>query len=208
MSVFISHDLADQQVVRQIAQALRKNGLSVWDNSEILPGDNWAAMTAQALEEAEVMVLILTPKSIGSEYVKREIAYAFGERRFENRVVPVLAETQFEVEVPWALRSLGVLRAKVTPEGQPEADFIENLRERLEQIPLESHAGHSANDINEALKALEMAVSQVTIMPFHVEERSAEFTQLMEALFRINFITAKCTRELGAGLLKESKSYA
>ena len=134
MSVFISHDLADQQVVRQIAQALRKNGLSVWDNSEILPGDNWAAMTAQALEEAEIMVVILTADSMKSEYVRREISYAFGERRFENRVVPVLVAPLIEDEVPWALRGLGAARMNFDAEGQLAPEAIESLRLRLNEL--------------------------------------------------------------------------
>lgn len=134
MSVFISHDLADQQVVRQIAQALRKNGLSVWDNSEILPGDNWAAMTAQALEEAEVMVVILTTNSMESEYVRRETSYAFGERRFENRVVPVLVGPLTEDKLPWALRRLDVVRLDFDAEGRFGPEATESLRSRLNEL--------------------------------------------------------------------------
>ena len=136
MSVFISHALEDQLFVRQIARILRNADLEVWDNSEILPGDNWAAMTSEALEKADVLVVILTTDSVHSAYVKREIAYALGQERFDGRLIPVLADSSVEGEVPWALKSLNVIRLYKNTQGQGIQELYRRL---IASIPVGPH---------------------------------------------------------------------
>jgi hypothetical protein len=55
MKEFISHANGDEKLVRRVADFLRQTGFEVWDNTQILPGDNWAASIATALEESEAM---------------------------------------------------------------------------------------------------------------------------------------------------------
>jgi len=50
MKVFISHSHESQALAKQISDALRRVGLEVWDDTQILPGDNWAQEIARALE--------------------------------------------------------------------------------------------------------------------------------------------------------------
>ena len=67
MKVFISHAYTDEPFVRKVAAGLEKVGLEVWDATrEILPGDNWAAKVARALEESEAMVVLFTPDALRS----------------------------------------------------------------------------------------------------------------------------------------------
>ncbi|MCP4662415.1 MAG: toll/interleukin-1 receptor domain-containing protein, partial [bacterium] len=62
MRVILSHAAKDSELARRIAAVLTAAGLTVWDPvAEILPGDNWAAKAAQALQESEAMVVLLTP---------------------------------------------------------------------------------------------------------------------------------------------------
>ena len=42
MKIFVSHALADQELASQVAEGLQASGFQVWDESQILPGDNWA----------------------------------------------------------------------------------------------------------------------------------------------------------------------
>jgi len=49
MKVFISHSHESQALAKQISDALRRVGLEVWDDTQILPGDNWAQEIARAL---------------------------------------------------------------------------------------------------------------------------------------------------------------
>ena len=57
MKVFVSHSHADAELAAQVSRALRNKGLDVWDRDlNLLPGDNWAAEVARALEESDAMV--------------------------------------------------------------------------------------------------------------------------------------------------------
>lgn len=89
--MFISHALADHDLARRIAGQLRASGLQVWDDSEVLPGDNWAQKVAQVLEDSNAMVVLLTPNALQSPHVASEIGYALGKKDYKGRVVTVLA---------------------------------------------------------------------------------------------------------------------
>jgi hypothetical protein len=60
MQVFISHSSKDKPIARQLAHRLSEAGLKVWfPEDEILPGDNWAKKVGQALEESDLMVVLI-----------------------------------------------------------------------------------------------------------------------------------------------------
>lgn len=114
MRVILSHAEKDSDLARRLAAVLTEAGLIVWDPAaEILPGDNWAAKTAQALQESEAMVVLLTPHGLASDWVRRDMEYALGEIRFKQRLIPVLAGSVDELpeqEVPWILKHLNTVR--------------------------------------------------------------------------------------------------
>ena len=113
MKVFISHAYTDEPFVRKVAARLEKVGLEVWDATrEILPGDNWAAKVARALEESEAMVVLLTPDALRSNWVSWEIQYALGEQSYRNRLISVIVGDPEELpkeDIPWILRRLQMI---------------------------------------------------------------------------------------------------
>lgn len=126
MKVFISHATDDETLARRVAVTLREAGLEVWDDRKILPGENWAAKTAEALQESEAMVVLLTPSALRSSHVKHDISYALGKQHYSGRLIPVLAGPPGQLpkeEIPWILNSLRMVR--LSGNGQDE----EGLRE-------------------------------------------------------------------------------
>jgi TIR domain len=108
MQIFISHASADEPLVRRLSETLRESGLDVWDGTEILPGENWAAKVGEALQESQAMVVLLTPSSLRSSHVKHEISYALGDANYDRRLIPVLAASPDELpreEIPWILNN-------------------------------------------------------------------------------------------------------
>ena len=109
MKVFISHADADADLAKRVADTLKKSGFQVWDagdNSQVLPGDNWGEKLAQALEESNAMVILLTPNSVKSPNVTYELSFALGNRNYEGRVIPVLAVPPEQLpmdQIPWIL---------------------------------------------------------------------------------------------------------
>lgn len=114
MKVFISHAHTDEPLVKKVAAALEDAGLEVWDDTrEIMPGDNWANKVAQALQESEAMVVLLTPDALRSNWVRRDIEYALGEQGYRKRLIPVLVgdpENLPPEDVPWILRHLRIIK--------------------------------------------------------------------------------------------------
>lgn len=59
------------------------------------------------LEEADALVVILSPGSEGMQSIKREISFAMGNKRFKNKIVPLYRGDKSQIEknvIPWSLR--------------------------------------------------------------------------------------------------------
>lgn len=135
MQVFISHATADATLAHKLSATLRKAGLEVWDGSDILPGENWAAKVAAALQESQAMVVLLTPDALRSSHVKQEISYALGDEHYDRRLIPVLAAPPQQLpreDIPWILNNLKMV--SLLKHEQDEAGF-----ERIAQVIKEAN---------------------------------------------------------------------
>ena len=96
--VFLSYAKRDDKLAQALRAALGKGGFAVWDAaSRLTPGDNWALEQGKALEDAEAMVVLLSPAALASDHVQREIDYALGEPRFKGRLIPVVVRPVKEI---------------------------------------------------------------------------------------------------------------
>jgi len=123
MNVFISYSDADAVLARELADVLEHEGFEVWrPEQDVMPGDNWAAQLAQALESSSAMVVLLTRSSVESRAVKHEIEYGLANRRFKGRLVPVLIgqPDKWRASFPWILRRLKMVRL---PSRNPSRHF-------------------------------------------------------------------------------------
>jgi transcriptional regulator with XRE-family HTH domain len=92
-SVFLSHSSQDKSFARKLATDLRNQGVRVWlDEAELLPGDSLIAKLGTAISEADYLYVILSPNSVKSEWVQREVEIALTHEIHGRRlkVVPVL----------------------------------------------------------------------------------------------------------------------
>ena len=118
MKIFLSYAAAD----KKWAESLRKmlpvelEGLSgprkvmVWDPAiDVEPGENWRLESGKALEEADAIVVLLSPDSMKSEFVRQEIEYGLASPHFRGRVIPVLLKPT--KDVPWILRKMPFIEA-------------------------------------------------------------------------------------------------
>jgi hypothetical protein len=114
MQVFLSYSTADEDFAKKLGSHLSRRGCRVWLSSEqLFPGDNWLLKTGEALQQSKAMVVLLSPDSIKSEWMRREIEYAIGDRNYKGRVFPVVVRPTDEV--PWILRKFPILRANNNP---------------------------------------------------------------------------------------------
>jgi len=109
MKIFLSHARKDSQLARKLADLLTQAGFSVWlPEEEIAPGDNWAKKIGKALEESECMVILLTPNALESDWLRQNIEYALGSKKYEGRLFSVFVAPSPEIgkRVPWILQKL------------------------------------------------------------------------------------------------------
>lgn len=113
MKVFISHASTDTKLAKRVANVLRESGSQVvWDDTQILPGDNWGEALANALKESDAMVVLLTPGSLGSPNISYEIGYALGNKNYKGRLIPVISVPPDQLshdEIPWVLRKFRMI---------------------------------------------------------------------------------------------------
>lgn len=109
MNIFLSHARKDAALARQLGERLVAAGFSVWNaDEEIELGDNWAKKIGKALENADLMVILFTPKALDSDVLRQDIDFALGSRHFENRVFSVFVGRKPPTgeDMPWILRKL------------------------------------------------------------------------------------------------------
>ena len=103
---FISYSHADKEFVRRLADALNKNGVSLFfDEWDIRPGDSLIKkIFEEGLAKSDFFFVVLSKTSVDSSWVREELDVAT-VRRIEGftRVVPILVE---DCEIPWSLRAL------------------------------------------------------------------------------------------------------
>jgi hypothetical protein len=110
MKVFISYSEADEKWVRSLRSHLSEEGFEVWNSaSDIAPGDNWLLKSGRALQAADAMIVLLSPDSVKSDWVRSEIEYALSSPQFRGRVIPLLIKPTDDI--PWILRKLHFIRA-------------------------------------------------------------------------------------------------
>jgi hypothetical protein len=96
--VFISYSRRDDVVMRRIVAFLRKQGIKVWvDNEKLTPGTPiWEAEIEKAIKAAPAIVVVLSPDSKDSEWVRREISLA---DQYRKRVFPILVSGDEEKSI-------------------------------------------------------------------------------------------------------------
>lgn len=102
--VFLSHSSLDRQFATDLAGVIRRHGIPVWySQTNILGAQQWQDEIGAALQRCDWFALILSPQSVGSMWVKRELSYALQQNRFENRIVPIVHQPSRIEDLSWAL---------------------------------------------------------------------------------------------------------
>jgi len=128
MKLFLSRSHADREIAREMGSRLSAAGFNVWEDDQVVPGENWALAVGRALEEADAMIVLLSPDAMASEAVSREIEYALASPRYRNRLMSVLVKPTRQI--PWILRKLPVVRLYEDPAKGAER-VVEGVRQMV-----------------------------------------------------------------------------
>lgn len=101
--IFISYSKQDIDFVRYLRAMLEAENFYVWmDEARLHPGDEWWESIVQNIDAASALIVVMSPNSLDSKWVRREILYA---ESVNKPIYPVLlagdnwsrlADIQFE----------------------------------------------------------------------------------------------------------------
>jgi len=108
LKIFLCHASDDKAEVRDLYNLLAKQGADPWlDVEKLLPGQDWNLEINKALDDADVILLCLSKKSVDKEgYVQREIRIALDRalEMPEGRIFLIPARLE-ECELPYKIKN-------------------------------------------------------------------------------------------------------
>ena len=116
-SIFLSHASQDKDFVRDLAKDLRTHDVRVWyDEWDIEVGDRIMESIEQGLRKSDFLGIVLTPASVSSDWVRKELDVALMEQlsHREIRVLPILL---LDCDIPYVLRDLKYADFRESYEG-------------------------------------------------------------------------------------------
>lgn len=117
-AAFLSHSSEDDKVAGRLAKDLRSSGVEVWYSEwEIKPGDSLRRKIDEGIERASYFLVLLTPKSLRSEWVQTELDAGM-VKRIEGscRLIPILSEISKD-QIPPTLSGMVWVRLQPYEDG-------------------------------------------------------------------------------------------
>ena len=84
---------------------MRRHGIPVWySRTDIIGSQQWHDEIGSALRRCDWFVVVLSSRAVESVWVKRELIFALQQKRFADRIVPILYETcDYDERLSWTL---------------------------------------------------------------------------------------------------------
>ena len=102
--LFISYSRKDIAFVRRLAGDLENAGYMVWwDITDLRGGDDWVRVIPEAIEASDTFIVVLSPNSTVSEWVRKEYTQALSLRK---KIIPIMLE---RTAVPFALNTINYI---------------------------------------------------------------------------------------------------
>ena len=97
--VFVSHSAADKDYARQLRNLLlsQQPSLSIFTTSELSAGDDWKLKLKKAISDCDFFMVLLSPKSVESNWVLYELGVAWG---LQKVIIPVVTNREIVSRLP------------------------------------------------------------------------------------------------------------
>jgi len=100
VGMFLSHSWQDKAFTRKLASGLQAHGIRVWlDEAEMLPGDSLIKKLERAIRDMDYLCVVLSPDSVESEWVQREVEIALHEE-IEGKMIKVIPLLYKKCDIP------------------------------------------------------------------------------------------------------------
>ncbi len=86
--IYISYSRNDGDTARKLQEALQTRGYTLWiDYQDLSAGSVWASQIDQAIQAAEIFIVLLSPSAVESRTIQNEIALA---EKLQKPIIPML----------------------------------------------------------------------------------------------------------------------
>jgi hypothetical protein len=156
--IFISHVEEDADIALEIALKLEKAGYTTWFYElDSLPGPSYLLQTGAAIEQSLAVILVISPNSLGSQQVTREVVRAHESSKYVIPLLRDISHVEFQNRQPEWREALGSatstlipqegisgifdrivngLKAKdIHPTSKPDVSRLERIRRMLIETP-------------------------------------------------------------------------
>ena len=141
--VFISYSHADKEwldrLKRHLKPLVREGNLDCWDDTHIRPGDDWKQEIQNALDTAQVAVLLISADFFASDFIdETELPPLLADAKAKGvRILPVIISASRFKRVPELARFQAVNPPDRPLDEMPRAEqekVLERLAHTIESI--------------------------------------------------------------------------
>lgn len=143
VKLFVSYSHRDQKLLDELVKHLsilqRQGVIERWDDRMISPGEDWKERISAHLEEADVILLLLSSNYMASEYIFSEEMTRILERHKagQSKVIPIILRPTFWEVAPFssfqALPSNGVPITAWTNRDEAWVNVAQGIQKALER---------------------------------------------------------------------------
>ena len=114
--VFIAHVEENAEVALEIALGLEETGYTTWCYEvDSIPGPSYLIQTGQAVEQSKVVVLVVSPHSVGSRQVTKEVIRAHESGKEFIPLLRGITHIEFQNRQPEWREAVGAAASIVVP---------------------------------------------------------------------------------------------
>lgn len=166
VSVFLSHNSKDKPFVKELARDLDNHGVRYWlDEAEIRVGDSLIEKIRSGLDEVDYVAVVLSPNSIASSWVQREIDVAMNQEIYGKKikVLPIMYQ---RCELP------GFLLGKAYVDFTDKSNYNDAFKKLVNSIdvvfnPRALESKITASSLHDALDKADLINLPLFSKPFH-----------------------------------------
>jgi hypothetical protein len=100
----LSHASEDKKIAERLAGVLVAHEVPIWySQRDIFGAQQWHDEIGAALLRCDWFLLLLSPSSVRSKWVKRELLYVLQNDRYEDHILPLLCRSCDIATLSWTL---------------------------------------------------------------------------------------------------------
>lgn len=127
--IFISYKREDYKTAKKFAEALERQGWSIWWDPRLRSGENFDLAIEKALKQAKCTIVLWSKRSVKSQYIRDEAIYALNK----EKLLPVSIE---DVTPPFRFTEIQTAKFQNWDGSDTSPEFIKLVEDIVSKIGL------------------------------------------------------------------------